>query len=285
MPPSLPSATCSPLPVFRRHAGALLPLLCLPLALVACNESSSTKLDTAALVLAGELVASGSNVQMKVNMGKEGSTVVVVLEGGDALRAGDGSSEVHMDYTADIFGSHYRAAFPLNMAASYSATLVRADGSRVASVFPALPNAFSITSPVNAQAVVLSATPTIDVAWDVVVNSADLALDSSLACSWTVTPMPAGTVGAYINRVSGDYRVLNSGERNQRRAAINLFVMADLQRAQLAADNPGSTVSLHACDAGLRVYARNFGPANNALSRYSQMNTRRSASVSINVTP
>jgi hypothetical protein len=269
----------------RQTSAAVACALSLPLLLAACNESASNKLATGSIVLNGELLVDGSNVRMTTALGKEGSSVVVVLEGGDVLRAGNGSSDIYMDYTSGIFGAHYRASFPLNMAATYSATLTRADGSSTRSEFPALPNAFMITSPLNAQTFSLAVTPLVDIAWDVVVASNELALDTTLGCSWNVAPLPAGTFGPFVERSSGDYRVLNSGERSARRATVHVAAMATAQRARLQLDNPGATVTLHACDAAFRLYAKNYGPAHNALSRQSQMNTRRTAETAADILP
>jgi len=260
-------------------------VLALPWLLASCNESSSQNLSSARIVLNGDLVASGGQVEMKVSLGKEGSTVVVVLEGGDRLRAGNGSSDLSMDYTADIFGSHYRAAFPLNIAATYSTTLARADGSSARSEFPPLPVAFSITAPLPGQTVSLAATPLVNVAWDLAIGAQEQALDTTLACRWNVSPLPAGTSGPQVERTRGDYRVLTPGERSARSASVNLAALANVQRAELQLDNPGASVTLHACDAQFRVYARNFASASPLLSRGSQLASRRQVMTAVDVVP
>lgn len=244
------------------------------LPLTGCNESSSSRLPTADIVVDGDLRVDGSRVDMRVDLGKEGSSVVVVLEGGDALRAGNGAVDLPMDYTADIFGSHYRADFPLNLAATYSATLVRADGSSARSEFPPLPAAFAITSPLPGAVLPASMT-SLDIAWDITSDAEEMALDASWECGWDVNPLPAGTVNFPVHRSRGDYRTITSGERGLRRVNVNPFAFIDLQRAQLAAENPSSTVRLVSCDGLFRIYARNDAPAHVSLSSHSRMTARR----------
>lgn len=267
--------------------GRLARLMLLPLFLMlaSCNESASDKLPTHRIVLNGDLLVDGAAVRMKAAFGKEDSSVVVVLEGGDTLRAGNGSSEQRMDFTSDLFGSYYRAAFALDTATVYATTLTRAvDGSILRSTFPPLPVAFAITAPLAGPAVSLAATPVLDVRWDVVVGSDDLAQDSTITCDWQVNPPPA-TAGGPVRRADGHYQQLTSPERLARHATVDLQARIDLQRAALAVDYPGSTVALIDCEADVVIYAKNRGPADPALSPYSDMSSRRTAEVHIRVVP
>lgn len=256
----------------------------LSLALAACNETASDRLATGQIILRGELVADGASARMNVDLGKEGSSVVVVLQGGDSMHAGDGLRDVRMDYSSDLLGSHYRATFPLDVSAPYSTTLLRFDGSSHRSAFPALPPVFAFVAPVTDQTVVLASSPTFVVAWDSVVSAQELELAVYHACDWQLTPAPPGG-GGLVSRGSHESRLLTSTERATRQAVANLAVFVNLQSAELAADHPGSTVVLQSCDSDFSLVARNRAAASPALSGRSRLVSRREVTARLNLVP
>ena len=97
--------------------------------LTACNESDSNDIDTSRIILDAVLTANDDNVNMRVDLRKEGSdSIKLVLNGGDYLKANADTQTKVMEYQSDIFkNSYYRASFSLNLASRLmiSAALVR----------------------------------------------------------------------------------------------------------------------------------------------------------------
>lgn len=254
--------------------------------LAACNESSSGNVANPRMVLRGDLQVSGSSVKLKASLGKEGSSVVVVLEGGDALYGSDGVSRQRMEYVADLFGSYYRTAFPLDAAAHYAVMLTRAaDGSQTTSLFPSLPTAYAITAPLNGSSLSLAANPWLAVTWDALVTADEFAHDAGVACDWRIVPGPGGAASALVHLSSGRYELLSYSERTARRKDVPLRAYVDDQRADLGIDYPYAAATLLGCDATFSLYAKNRGNAAGGLSPYSEMTARRSADTAIRVTP
>lgn len=254
--------------------------------LASCNESSSENVTSARLVLHGDLVAGNSTAKLKASLGREGSSVVVVLEGGDALHGSDSLATQRMEYVADLFGSYYRTAFPLDNTRNYSVTLLRAaDGSRAQSFFPPLPTAFTITAPLPASSVSLTASPFVALAWDSAVAAQEFAADTGIACDWRIVPGPDGLASAIVRESSGRYEILTSVERAQRRRDVPVKAYVDEQRAGLGIDYPWAGATLLGCDATFSLYAKNRGEAAPGLSPYSEMTSRRTAESTIRLTP
>lgn len=249
--------------------------------LSACNESASDKINTRDLVLRGVLTVDGSQARLRVELAKEGSFVVVVLQGSDSLHAGDGVTEERMDYVSDVFGSYYRSSFPLVDGATYTTTLYRAADESFVSTFPPVPVAFALTAPTSGQTFSLASTPVTTLKWDTLIGSDALTASVGLTCAWTVT---AG-VPSDVNRVSSHSWALSDAQAALRQVDINLGSLVADQEADVQTANPGATVELVSCDAGLGLEAENLGDANPALSGDSGMSSIRARSRSIQLVP
>lgn len=254
--------------------------------LSACNESSSERVGNDRLVLHGDLVASGSSAKLKASFGREGSSVVVVLEGGDALHGTDGTLRQRMEYVADLFGSYYRTSFALDPAAHYAVVLSRgADGSQTTSAFPPLPTPYAITAPVSGSSLSLAANPFVAVTWDNVVSADEFAHDAGVSCDWRIVPGPDGAASALVHLSSGRWELLAGPERAARRKDVPLQAYVDDQRADLGIDYPFALATLLGCDATFSLYAKNRGNAAAGLSPYSEMTARRTADTTVRITP
>lgn len=256
-----------------------------------CNESASDKLPARLLVLDGHLVVTDTAASMGVSVGKQGSTVVVVMEGGDYLRATDGSTEQRMDYSSDLFGSYYRATFsPVDLDAVYAINLYRAaEGASYRSEFPAIPSPFAITQPSVGQTFSLASTPTLVLSWDNTIAAGNVRQTTSVACDWNLEPAPLAPNGNPVRSMDQPSRMLTALERSQRQVTLNLAAAVSRAKANAVAQNPTGTgapvATLLGCDVKLDLLAASESPAGAGLSAYGKLTASRSKSVEFSLVP
>ena len=198
--------------------------------LTACNESDSNDIDTSRIILDAVLTANDDNVNMRVDLRKEGSdSIKLVLNGGDYLKANADTQTKVMEYQSDIFkNSYYRASFSLNLASRYGVTLKRPEQNiNYENIFPTVPTAFKLVLPLADQNFSLMAQPKLTVD-NANINSQYLTLSQEYICNWknatTTTERTGNTLSS--NERGQSCRIFPVMSENTINSAL-LLVMAD----------------------------------------------------------
>ena len=253
--------------------------------LTACNESDSNDIDTSRIILDAVLTANDDNVNMRVDLRKEGSdSIKLALNGGDYLKANADTQTKVMEYQSDIFkNSYYRASFSLNLASRYGVTLKRPEQNiNYENIFPTVPTAFKLVLPLADQNFSLMAQPKLTVTWDNAnINSQYLTLSQEYICNWKNATTTTERTG----------NTLSSNERGQRAITINMAEFINSHKPlAYSPENPHITTTqveaqLDWCSLRLTLDAENKGQTHAELSNRSSIISHRDSEVLVKLTP
>ncbi len=255
------------------------------LVLAACNQSDSHDISADKLVLHARLYAQDQAV-IKASLGKENSTVVVVLNGGDYMEVSDGVSHDVMEYRDNLINDvHYRATLPLSTDKSYTLTLNRASQHQLyASTFPIIPESFAITFPIDQQSISLASNPFLNMYWDTKVHSSDLLLRTTYNCYWTLTSALNGEQSTVENTKS-DEIMLETNQREARSATLVLQQKTGELKDDILHEHPRHEANLQDCRVKIELAAQNHGFAHSGLSEQSQLSSIREQAITIDLQP
>ena len=258
--------------------------------LAACNPSDSNDIQTEKLILTATLYADGSTAKIKAALGKEKSTVVVVLNGGDYLQVSDGKTTSILEFQDSLINNiNYRQTLPLNLLNSYSISLNRPTQNTVfSSTFPVIPDSFAIVFPINLQTISATSQPILNVQWDNKVNSEKLTLTHDYQCTWTANPAVINEEKITVNQLNSNSHhmlELDTIQRSQRTASLSLNNEINDMKSTLITRYPTTTLTLNQCSLNIELAAKNSTQAHSEFSNQSRLYSVREYPINITLTP
>ena len=260
--------------------------------LSACNESDSNDVSTDRLVLDATLSAEADTAKINASLGKEKSSVVIVLNGGDFFQITDNKTTTVMGQESNIVNdTYYRATLPLNTSSTYKIIFNRAaQNQKFESTFPTIPPAFNIVYPTEKQKFSLVATPQLNVEWDTKINSEKLKLSGYYDCAWITNPAVYNTQSQTTTTELNKGRTIDiTIDDKQKNARIIPLVMKETLQFitdNLKSEYPNTSFTFNNCVIDLKLVAQNFSSAHSEFSSKSSLSSiRESNSIQVILTP